>query len=125
MRLNGGGKASTLFELELVSQVCRDLSVTPGWGKRIMRVDRTRSKRRQWSVPLYTNLYEAIQIAVSTIVRRHADVALREVLLESEYPQQARFEKNNFGKIWLSTQRIMIGWRSTAGPNETRRSLHF
>jgi hypothetical protein len=84
MRLNGGGKASTLFELELVSQVCRDLSVTPGWGKRIMRVDRTRSKRRQWSVPLYTNLYEAIQIAVSTIVRRHADVALREVLLESE-----------------------------------------
>jgi hypothetical protein len=106
MRMNGGRKASTLFELELVTQVCRDLSLTPGWGKRIMRSDRKKFKRRQWSVPLYTNLYEAIQIAVPTIVKRHADVALREVVLESEFPQQARFEEDNFGMIWLSTQRI-------------------
>jgi hypothetical protein len=106
MRLNGGGKASTLFELELVTQVCRDLSVTPGWGKGIMRADRMQFKRRQWGLPLFTNVYNTIQIAVPTIVRRHADAALREVLLESKFPQQARFEKDNFGKIWLSMQRI-------------------
>jgi hypothetical protein len=125
MRMNGGRKASTLFELELVTQVCRDLSLTPGWGKRIMRSDRRRFKRRQWSVPLYTNLYEAIQIAVPTIVKRHADVALREVLLESEYPQQARFEKNNFGKIWLSTQRIRdwMALNSGAERNEAVATL--
>jgi hypothetical protein len=106
MRLNGGGKASTLFELELVTQVCRDLSLSPGWGKGIMRPDRMKFNRHQWSFPLYTNLYEAIQIAVPTIVKRHADVALREVVLGREFPQQARFEKDHFGKIWLSTQRI-------------------
>lgn len=125
MRMNGGGKASTLFELELVTQVCLDLSLTPGWGKGIMRLDRIKFKRRQWSVPLYRNLYEAIQIAVPTIVKRHADVALREVVLGREFPQQARFEKDNFGKIWLSTQRIRdwMALNSGAERNEAVATL--
>lgn len=126
MRLNGGGKASKLlFELELVTQVCRDLSVTPGWGKGIMRANRMQLKRRQWGLPLFANVYDTIQIAVPTIVRRHVDVALREVLLGSPFPQQARFEKDNFGKIWLSTQRIRdwMALNSGAERNEAVATL--
>jgi hypothetical protein len=119
MRLNGGGKASTLFELELVTQVCRDFSVTPGWGKGIMRANRMQLKRRQWGLPLFTNVYDTIQIAVPTIVRRHVDAALREFLLESEFPQQARFEEDNFGMIWLSTQRTRDWMALNSGTERT------
>jgi hypothetical protein len=108
MRVDLAGKVSTLFELELAAQVCRDLSEIPGWGQKVLIPGTEEYQEYRWSVTNHERLADTIQAAVPRIVRRQTDRSLGEVLHGSwsERRQQTHYEIHNFGDIWVNTQRI-------------------
>jgi hypothetical protein len=106
MQMEIVGKASTMFELELVAQVCRDLSKKPGWGKREVVGKQGALRAGAWNGWRPSELFLTIQNAIPTTVSEHADTAHREVLHhQGEFPE-TQFEMNTFNRIWQSEERI-------------------
>jgi hypothetical protein len=95
-----------MFELELVAQVCRDLSKKPGWGKREVVGKKGALRAGAWNGWRPSELFLTIQNAIPTTVSKHADTAHREVLHhQGEFPE-TQFEMNTFNRIWQSEERI-------------------
>ncbi|KAH8080793.1 hypothetical protein HD553DRAFT_325773 [Filobasidium floriforme] len=84
MQMEIVGKASTMFELELVAQVCRDLSKKPGWGKREVVGKKGALRAGAWNGWRPSELFLTIQNAIPTT---------------GEFPETG-FEMNTFNRIW-------------------------